>query len=206
MSIRARAAGLLAFAATVTPVAAQQTVRSSAGPIAVTTVAAHLEHPWSLAFLPDGRMLVTERPGRMRIVENDGKTSEPLAGVPKVFARSQAGLMDVILARDFAQSRRIYFCYTEAVRGGAQIAVAHASLDAGASPHLTAVTKIYEQKGPPGAGLNIGCRMVQAKDGNLFVTLGDHFNAKEDAQRLDNTIGKLIRITADGKAPPDNPF
>ena len=203
MTIRDLAAGILVLAATP---AVGQTFNSSAGPIAVTTVAAHLEHPWSLAFLPDGRMLVTERPGRMRIVEKDGKTSEPLAGVPKVFARRQAGLMDVILARDFAQSRRIYFCYTEAVRGGAQIAVAHASLDAGAAPHLTAVTKIYEQKGPPGAGLNIGCRMVQAKDGNLFVTLGDHFNAEEDAQRLDNTIGKLIRITADGKAPPDNPF
>ena len=195
------AAGALIGAAS----AHAQTFNSSAGPIAVTTVTAHLEHPWSLAFLPDGRMLVTERPGRMRIVEKDGRTSEPLAGVPKVFARSQAGLMDVILARDFAQSRRIYFCYTEAVRGGAQIAVAHASLDAGATPQLTAVTKIYEQKGPPGAGLNIGC-MAQAKDGNLFVTLGDHFNAKEDAQRLDNTIGKLIRITPDGKAPPDNPF
>ena len=206
MSIRALAAGLLAFAATAIPVAAQQTVQSSAGPVAVTTVTARLEHPWSLAFLPDGRMLVTERPGRMRIVDKDGKTSEPLAGVPTVFARSQAGLMDVILARDFAQSRRIYFCYAAPVSGGAQIAVARAMLDAGASPKITAVTKIYEQKGPPGGGLNIGCRMVQAADGNLFVTLGDHFAAKEDAQKLDNTIGKLIRITPDGKAPPDNPF
>jgi glucose/arabinose dehydrogenase len=183
-----------------------ETFNSSAGPIAVTTVTAGLSHPWSLAFLPDGRMLVTERPGRMRIIDKSGKPSEPLPGAPKVFARSQAGLMDVILARDFAQSRRIYFCYTEAVRGGGQIAVAHAMLDAGAAPKLTAVTKIYEQKGPPGTGLNIGCRMVQAKDGNLFVTLGDHFSAKEDAQKLDNSIGKIIRITPDGKAPPDNPF
>src|SRR3569832_2688701 len=146
MSIRALAAGLLAFAATATPVAAQQTVKPSAGPVAVTTLTARLEHPWSLAFLPDGRMLVTERPGRMRIVDKDGKTSEPLAGVPKVIARSQAGLMDVILARDFAQSRRIFFCYAAPVSGGAQIAVARAMLDAGTSPKITAVTKIYEQK------------------------------------------------------------
>ena len=183
-----------------------ETFPSSAGQLSVTTVTAHLVHPWALAFLPDGRMLVTERPGRMRIVDRDGKASAPLAGVPKVYARSQAGLMDVTLAHDFAQSHRIYFCYADSVPGGAEIAVAHARLDDGASPKLEQVSKIYEQKGPPGSGLNIGCRIVPATDGNLFVTLGDHFAAKEDAQRLDNTIGKIVRITPDGKAPADNPF
>jgi len=183
-----------------------ETFPSSAGQLSVTTVTAHLVHPWALAFLPDGRMLVTERPGRMRIVDRDGKASAPLAGVPKVYARSQAGLMDVTLAHDFAQSHRIYFCYADSVPGGAEIAVAHARLDDGASPKLQQVSKIYEQKGPPGSGLNIGCRIVPATDGNLFVTLGDHFSAKEDAQRLDNTIGKIVRITPDGKAPADNPF
>ena len=199
----------LALAVTVVALlgsARAETFPSSAGPLSVTTVTAHLVHPWSLAFLPEGRMLVTERPGRMRIVDKNGTASPPLAGVPKVYARSQAGLMDVILARDFAQSRRIYFCYAEAVRGGAEIAVAHARLDDGTSPKLEQVTRIYEQKGPPGTGLNIGCRIVQATDGNLVVSLGDHFSAKEDAQRLDNTIGKIIRITPDGKAPADNPF
>jgi glucose/arabinose dehydrogenase len=185
--------------------AADKIVDTAAGKVAVTTIAQHLAHPWSLAFLPDGRMLVTERPGRMRIVTKDGKASEPLAGIPKVYARSQAGLMDVMLANDFAQSRRIYFCYAAAVAGGAQIVVAHAALDLDALK-LADVTKIYEQKGPPGTGLNIGCRMVQAHDGNLFVSLGDHFNAKEDSQKLDNTIGKIVRIGPDGKAPPDNPF
>ena len=183
-----------------------ETFSSSAGQLSVTTVTAHLVHPWALAFLPDGRMLVTERPGRMRIVDRDGKASAPLAGVPKVYARSQAGLMDVTLAHDFAQSHRIYFCYADSVPGGAEIAVAHARLEDGASPKLQQVSKIYEQKGPPGSGLNIGCRIVPATDGNLFVTLGDHFSAKEDAQRLDNTIGKIVRITPDGKAPADNPF
>jgi glucose/arabinose dehydrogenase len=199
------AAGMLALLGTAAA-GAPQTFHSSAGTISVTTVASHLAHPWSLAFLPDGRMLVTERPGRMRILDKNGRASPPLAGVPKVFVRSQAGLMDVILARDFAQSRRIYFCYAQPVRGGAQIAVARATLDAGAEPRLTAVTRIYEQKGPPDTGLNIGCRMVEASDGNLFVSLGDHYSAKADAQTLGNTIGKLIRITPDGKAPPDNPF
>jgi glucose/arabinose dehydrogenase len=204
MKYQAIALAIIAGAASSGAIA--ETFPSSGGSLSVTTVASHLVHPWSLAFLADGRMLVTERPGRMRIVGTDGKPSVPLSGVPKVYARSQAGLMDVILARDFARSHRIYFCYAETVRGGAEIAVAHAELDDGASPGLRDVTKIYEQKGPPDSGLNIGCRIVEADDGNLFVTLGDHFSAKEDAQRLDNTIGKIIRITPDGKAPADNPF
>jgi aldose sugar dehydrogenase len=187
-----------------TPAFGQTTFDTSAGKIAVTTITERLAHPWSLAFLPDGRMLVTERPGRMRIITKDGKASQPLAGVPKVYARAQAGLMDVMLANDFAQSRRIYFCYAMAVAGGGQIAVAHAELDLDGL-RLAHVTKIYEQHGPLSSGLNIGCRMVQAKDRNLFVSLGDHFKA-EESQNLSNTVGKIIRITPDGKAPPDNPF
>jgi glucose/arabinose dehydrogenase len=197
---------LTAAAMLAAPALAQSTFDTFAGKVAVTTVAEHLAHPWSLAFLPDGRMLVTERPGRMRIVTADGKASPPLAGVPEVFHRSQAGLMDVILANDFAQSGRIFFCYAETVRGGGQVAVAHARLQLGGVLRLEQVTKIYEQKGPPSAGLNIGCRIAQTKDDNLFVSLGDHFRAREDAQKLDNTIGKIIRITPDGKAPNDNPF
>jgi aldose sugar dehydrogenase len=204
MKYPAAVLALLALAAAAD--ARADTFPSSAGALSATTVAAHLVHPWSLAFLPDGRMLVTERPGRIRIVDKAGNTSAPLPGVPQVYAHSQAGLMDVILARDFAQSHRIYFCYAETVRGGAEIAVAHARLDDGATPKLEQVTRIYKQKGLPGNGLNIGCRIVEAKDGNLFVTLGDHFSAKDDAQKLDNTIGKIIRITPDGKAPADNPF
>jgi glucose/arabinose dehydrogenase len=197
---------LTAAAMLASPAVAQAAFDTSAGKVAVTTVTEHLVHPWSLAFLPDGSMLVTERPGRMRIVTADGKISAPLPGVPQVFHRGQAGLMDVVLANDFAQSGRFFFCYAEAVRGGGQVAVAHAKLEFGGTPRLEQVTKIYEQKGPPSSGLNIGCRMVQAKDGHLFVTLGDHFNAMHYAQKLDNTIGKIIRITTDGKAPNDNPF
>jgi aldose sugar dehydrogenase len=179
---------------------------SSAGNLKVQTVASGLAHPWSLAFLPDGRMLVAERPGRLRIIAADGRLSPPLGNVPKVYAVSQAGLMDILLARDFAQSRTIFVCYAEAAEGGGRIAVLRARLIEDESPRLDDVTVIFRQKGPVSRGLNIGCRMVQAQDDNLFVTLGDHFGPKELAQKLDNHIGKIVRITPDGAAPADNPF
>ena len=202
----------LALAAMLLPIvatpAAAQIFPSSAGNLKVETVAGGLVHPWSLAFLPDGRMLVTERPGRMRIVTRAGQLSPPLAGVPEVFAQSQAGLMDVTLARDFAQSRMIFFCYAEhADGGGGRIAVAHAQLDDNSrAPRLNAVKVIFRQQGPASRGLNIGCRMVQAADGNLFVILGDHFAPAKMAQTLDNHIGKIVRIRPDGSAPADNPL
>jgi len=191
--------------------AAPKSFPSSAGPLAVETVAGGLEHPWSLAFLPDGRMLVTERPGRMRVVTRGGKLSQPVAGVPPVYARGQAGLMDVILDSNYRANNRIFFCYAEPHSGAARIAVARARLVEGkrlidrTDPRLVAVETIFRQEGPPGR-LNIGCRIVQAGDGNLFVTLGDHFGPSRMAQQLDNHIGKIVRITPDGKAPPDNPF
>jgi glucose/arabinose dehydrogenase len=115
--------------------------------------------------------------------------------------------MDVILARDFAQGRTIFFCYAERADGGGRIAVARAQLDDDdRAPRLNTVTVIFRQQGPASGGLNIGCRMVQASDGNLFVTLGDHFAPAKLAQTLDNHIGKIVRIRADGSAPPDNPF
>ena len=203
---------LVALVAASSARAAPQVFPSSAGNLAVETLAGGLVHPWSLAFLPDGRMLVTERPGRMRIVSRGGALSQPIAGVPKVFVHAQAGLMDVILARDFAKSHEIFFCYAEPYQGGGRIAVARARLIEGrrlidqTDPRLVAVSVIFRQRGPADRGANIGCRMVQAEDGNLFVTLGDHFSEAKLAQTLDNDIGKLARITPDGKAPPDNPF
>ena len=186
--------------------AADRTFPSSAGNLALQTVASGLVHPWSLAFLPDGRMLVTERPGRMRIVGRGGQLSPPLGNVPKVYAQSQSGLMDVLLARDFERTHTIFVCYAEPADGGGRIAVLRARLADDETPRLDSVTTILRQKGPVSRGLNIGCRMVQAPDGNLFVTLGDHFGPKELAQKLDNHIGKIVRITPDGAVPPDNPF
>jgi len=197
-------AGLLGLLLLAPATAKAQTFNSSAGAITVETVAQGLEYPWALAFLPDGRMLVTERPGRMRIVSREGKLSAPLSGVPKVSAHGQAGMLDVALDRNFAQNRTIFFCFNE--NAGGTVAVARALLDDGAAPRLDTVTVIFRQKGPPSGGNNVGCRIAQAPDNNLFVTLGDHFSAKELAQKLDNDIGKIIRITPDGKPPPDNPF
>jgi aldose sugar dehydrogenase len=191
--------------------AAAEHFPSSAGELVVDTVAGGLEHPWALAFLPDGNMLVTERPGRMRVVTRGGRLSQPLAGVPKVFAYHQAGLLDVILANDFEQSRTVFFCYVEPDDGRGRIVVARARLLEGkrlvdgTPPSLVAVKTIFRQRNPPGYGVNMGCRIVQAKDGNLFVTLGDQFSAAL-AQKLDNHIGKIVRITPEGKAPTDNPF
>ena len=199
---------LLALALSLLPACAgaQQTFPSSAGPLKVETVAQGLVHPWALAFLPDSRVLVTERPGRMRIVARDGKLSEPLAGVPRVLASGQGGLLDVILDRDFDRNRTIYFSYAEPADGGGRTALARAQLDLGAKPALTAVNVIYRQQGGISRGNHFGGRIAQSADGNLFVTNGDHFSGRDKAQMLDNDLGKIVRIAPDGAAPKDNPF
>jgi aldose sugar dehydrogenase len=185
------------------PVAAgaQQTFSSSAGELKLETVASRLSHPWGLQFLPDGRMLVTERPGRMRIVSKTGTLSPPLKNVPEVKSGGQSGLLDVALDRGFAGNRTLYFCFTFP-RGDNNVAVARALLREDA---LADVKIIFRQVGP-GGGNNHGCRIVQADDSNLFVTLGDHFQPRDKAQDLSVDNGKLIRIRPDGSIPPDNPF
>ena len=184
--------------------AAAQTFPSSAGPIRVETVADGLQHPWALAFLPDGRMLVTERPGRLRIVTRDGKLSAPIAGMPKVFARGQGGLLDVIVDRAFPQNRTIYFCFAEPFGSGARTALARARLAEESS--VEDVRVIFRQDGPPSTGNHFGCRIVQTPDNNLFLTMGDHFGPRDEAQNLANHLGKIVRIAPDGSAPQDNPF
>ncbi len=181
------------------------TFASSAGQLEVQTVASGLVHPWSLAFLPDGKMLVTERPGRMRIVAVEGQLSPPLKGVPEAWASGQGGLLDVITDKAFAQNKTIYFCFSERTSGGGRTAVARARLNDG-DGRLDEVKIIFRQDGPLSSGNHYGCRIVQADDGNLFVTLGEHFSYRNEAQNLGNHLGKLIRITPDGAAPPDNPF
>jgi glucose/arabinose dehydrogenase len=180
--------------------------QSSAGQLEVETVAGGLVHPWGLAFLPDGRMLVTERPGRMRIVTRDGQMSAPLAGVPEVWASGQGGLLDVAPDTSFADNSTIYFCFAERASGGGRTALARAKLVDGNPAKLDDVKVIFRQDGPLSTGNHYGCRIAQDTDRNLFVTLGEHFFTRDEAQNLSNHLGKVIRIAPDGSVPKDNPF
>jgi aldose sugar dehydrogenase len=195
----------LAVACSVAPAAAQ-TYPSSAGNLKVEAVARGLERPWGLAFLPDGKMLVTERAGRLRVATRDGSLSPPVAGVPAVRANGQGGLHDVVLDRDFASNRTIYLCYAEPASGGGRTAMARARFTDGEAPKLDDVKVIFRQEGPLSSGNHYGCRIVQGRDGNLWLTMGDHFTYRDDAQNLANHIGKIVRVTPDGAVPPDNPF
>lgn len=179
-----------------------EVIATQTGPIRVQTVASGLEHPWGLAFLPDGRMLVTERPGRLRVVSQGGWLSKPLTGVPKVFAKGQGGLLDVALDPDFASNRRIYLSYAEPGVGGASTAVARAKL---AEDALTEVEVIFRQLPKVSGANHFGSRLVFAPDGTLFITLGERFKF-DPAQDLANHLGKIVRIYPDGSVPRDNPF
>jgi glucose/arabinose dehydrogenase len=173
------------------------------GVVNVQTIAKGLEHPWSLAFLPDKRMLVTERPGRLRIVEANGRISEPLAGVPQVYASGQGGLLDVALSPGFDRDRLVYLSFAEPGAGGAGTAVARGRLG---ERGLENPQVIWRQQPKVGGSNHWGSRIVFRRDGTLFVTLGDRFNHSERAQDLSATIGKIVRINSDGSAPRDNPF
>lgn len=178
----------------------------AAGALKPVTVAQDLSGPWSLAFLPDGRMLVTERPGRLRIVGADGRVGAPIAGLPAVSAGGQCGLLDVVLDPHFADNGLVYLSYAEpatAPDSGNSTAVARGKLSGAA---LTDVRTIFRQQPKVSSSAHCGGRLVFARDGRLFVTLGERFSRKEDAQTLDNHLGKIVRIEADGRVPADNPF
>ncbi len=177
------------------------------GKASAEVVASGLSHPWGLAFLPGGRFLVTERPGRLRVVEADGRLGPPLAGLPQVAAGGQGGLLDVITDADFARNRRIFFCYSEPAPkgGGNSTALASATLAPDAAA-LQDVKVLFSQRPKVASQLHFGCRIVQAPDGHLFLTLGERYGRKEDAQRLDNHLGKVVRIAPTGGAAPGNPL
>ena len=168
-------------------------------------VAEGLQNPWAMAAIGDGRWLVTERPGRMRVVEADGRLGEPLAGVPAVAALGQGGLLDVITDRDFARNRRIHFCFSEPGLGGNSTAMASATLSAD-NRSLQGVKLVFQQQPKVDSRLHFGCRIVQAADGSLFLTLGDRYHRMQDAQTLGNHHGKVVRVMPDGKPHPDNPL
>jgi aldose sugar dehydrogenase len=175
------------------------------------TLVRGLSHPWGLAFLPDfersGRMLVTERDGRMRIVSARGELGPPLAGVPAVDARGQGGLLDVVLDPKFEQTRWVYWSYSERGDGGNSTAVARGRLESnGLQGRFTEVQVVFRQVPKYASSAHFGSRLVFARDGRLFITLGDRFSRRDDAQTLDNHHGKVVRIEPDGRIPADNPF
>ncbi|MDH4052505.1 MAG: PQQ-dependent sugar dehydrogenase [Rubrivivax sp.] len=171
--------------------------------VGLQPVARGLVEPWALAFLPDGRMLVTERAGRLRLIDDKGRLSAPLQGLPKVDAVGQCGLLDVVPHPQFADNRRIYWSYAEAGDGGNGVAVAYGTLE---GDRLADVKVIFRQRPKVSSRNHCGSRLVFAADGRLFVTLGDRFSRKDDAQDPSNHLGKIVRIEADGGVPADNPF
>jgi aldose sugar dehydrogenase len=175
--------------------------------VSVETIAKGLEHPWALQFIPDGRMLVTERPGRLRIVGRDGTLSPPVAGVPPVSAVGQGGLLDVALDPAFASNQTIYFTFAEPRRAGnSHTSVARARLVFdGPGGRLEDVTVIFRQEPGIGGGLHFGSRIAFARDGMMFVGLGERYQ-RDQAQNKQSHLGKVVRIDTDGKVPRDNPF
>lgn len=177
-------------------------------PINVVEVAGGLENPWGLQFLPDGRYLVTEKPGRLRVVEKDGTLGDPIEGVPEVAATGQGGLLDVALAPDFIDSGRIFLSFSEPRGGnsaGTSVARGKLVLD-GSSGRLEDVKVIFQQQPPvAGSGRHFGSRLVFTPDGNLFVTTGDRGSHSDEAQNPASTIGKVLYITQDGEPALDEP-
>jgi aldose sugar dehydrogenase len=178
-------------------------IGASAADLKVVTVARGLVHPWALAFLPDGRMLVTERPGRLRILTADGKLGEPLAGLPRIDASGQCGLLDVAVDPAFAQNQRIWFTFAEPGPGGNSTALARARLEGN---RLVELRTVFSQRPKVDSRQHCGSRIVFDRQGRLWVGLGGRFSRKDDAQTLDNPLGKVVRIDAEGHALPDNPF
>ena len=174
----------------------------------IETKARKLNHPWGLAFLPDGRLLLTERVGRMRILGTNGRLSKPLQGVPAVYTSEQGGLLDVVLAPDFAASGMIYFSYAEPRGGrksnGTTVARARLALQ-GEGGRLEDLQVIFRQEPSYAGYLAYGSRILVMPDGSLFITLGEREELKEQAQNPANHLGKLVRVLPDGRPHPDNP-
>jgi glucose/arabinose dehydrogenase len=177
--------------------------KSEPGPFQVSTVAEGLEHPWALALLPDERMLITERAGRLRVIDKNGKASAPLRGLPKIEAGGQGGLLDLTLSPEFASDRLVYFSFSEPGDGGASTAVARGRLGEGA---LEDVKVIWRQVPKVDSKMHFGSRILFAPNETIFITTGDRYNQRPKVQDLSTTIGKVVRINRDGSIPADNPF
>ena len=200
------AAALLPLLPLLAHAAAEQQFPTEQGQITVSTVADGLRNPWALAFLPGGKdMLVTERPGNLRLVNAEGKVGPPINGVPKVWAEGQGGLLDVVLSPEFAKDRTLYLSYAEAGNDGkAGTAVGRGQLSEDRA-RLENFNVIFRQQPKLSVGNHFGSRLVFDRNGYLFIALGEN-NQRPTAQDLDKLQGKIVRILPDGEVPKDNPF
>ena len=193
---------VLGLLCTAFPVSAQN---NTSGGLRVEELASGLEHPWALAFIDKERMLVSERPGRLRLLRLGEKPGASIEGLPEIDSGGQGGLLDVVTDSGFARNRTIYFCYSEPGKGGNSTAMASARLSDD-SRRLEQLKVLFSQRPKYPSNAHFGCRIVEARDGTLFLTLGDRFQRMQDAQTLDNHHGKVVRVRKDGSVPPDNPF
>jgi len=197
-----RILALVAAALIGTGVAAQDRIATQEASVTVTRMVSGLDQPWAIGFLPDGSWLITERDGRL--LHFAGGETRKVSGVPRVRARGQGGLLDVVVARDFATTGEIFLTYSEPARGGARTALARARFDADAAA-LRDLEVIFAMSTASGAGQHFGSRVVEARDGTLFLTIGDRGD-REQAQNPQVHNGKVIRVNRDGSIPADNPY
>jgi len=183
---------------------------ASATSMTPEVVASGLQNPWALTFIDQNQMLITERAGHLRLVSTDGEVSDPILGLPPIQAGRQGGLLDIITDRDFKNNRRLYFCYTapegennNQANNSTALATAVLSSD---SRSLDDVRVIFRQTPTYAGGFHFGCRLVQQADGTLLLGMGDRFHLMQQAQGLDQHIGKVVRLNPDGTVPADNPF
>ncbi|HEY9270448.1 PQQ-dependent sugar dehydrogenase [Achromobacter sp.] len=186
------------------PVSAQPGPEPASAPARVTAVVGGLNHPWAMAFLPEGGVLITERPGNLRLLRIPGGLSKPLAGVPKVAAQGQGGLLDVALSPEFARDRYVYLSYAEADGSKSGTAVGRGRLSADGAA-LEDFRVLFRQQPKLSSGLHYGSRLVFDGKGYLYISLGEN-NQRPTAQDLDKLQGKVVRLKTDGTVPTDNPF
>lgn len=203
--IRTAALASLSLLALSSHAFAQDVVESEQADFIVETVAGGLEFPWSIAFLPSGEMLVTEREGRLRVIDADGLRDAPVSGLPDdLVVERQGGLLDVALAPDFADSRMIYFSYAEGTAEANNTALARATLSADLTA-LENVEDIFHVNFEKARGFHFGGRILFNPDNTLFLTLGDGGNYQDEAQNPENHLGAIVRLNLDGSIPADNP-
>jgi len=176
-------------------------------PLQAQVIAEGLKNPWGMVNLPDGRILITEKKGTMRIVSTSGKLSEPITGLPDVNSSGQGGLLDVTIDPSFAGNRILYWCFSQDVKGGTVTAVAKGRLS-GDERSIEEARVIYQALPAFNSHMHYGSRLEWDKDGNLFVSTGERsdMESRPQAQQLNSALGKVLRITKDGNPAPGNPF